>query len=103
MKNICNRKDMWLVANKNKYLKLAMKPNFKDGRKFTENVIGVEMGKIKIKIVKSKYLVQAALGLSKLLVYESHYDYIVPKYGLKLQLCYMYTDSFLYHIKMHHF
>lgn len=80
-----------------------MKPNFKDGRKFTENVIGVEMGKIKIKIVKSKYLVQAALSLSKLLVYESHYDYIVLKYGLKLQLCYMYTDSFLYHIKMHHF
>ena len=49
-----------------------MKPNFKDGRKFTENVIGVEMGKIKIKIVKSKYLVQAALGLSNLIMTTSY-------------------------------
>ena len=30
--------------------KLVMKPNFKDGRKFSENLMGVEMEKSKIKM-----------------------------------------------------
>ena len=67
-----------------------MKPNFKDGRKFSENLMGVEMGKCKIKMTKPVYLGQAILDLSKMIMYEFHYDYMLPKYGKKcLQLCYM--------------
>ena len=37
-------------------------------------------------------------------MYEFHYDYMVPKYGLeKLKLCYMYTDSLVYDIKTEDF
>ena len=33
-------------------------------------------------------------------MYKFHYDYILPKYGgNRLQLCYMDTESFVYHIK----
>ena len=32
-------------------------------------------------------------------MYEFHYDYIKPKYEGKLQLSYLDTDSFVYHIK----
>ena len=31
-------------------------------------------------------------------MYEFHYDYMRPKYGRKVKLCYMDTDSFAYEI-----
>ena len=53
---------------------------------------------------KPVYLGQAILDLSKVIMYEFHYDYMVPKYGLeKLKLCYMDTDSLVYHIKTNDF
>ena len=36
-------------------------------------------------------------------MYEFHYDYMVPKYGENLMLCYMDTDSLIYRIKMEDF
>ena len=99
MENIRNHKDMRLVTNKKKYRKLVMKPNFKGGRKFSENLMGVEIGKSKRKMKKPVYLGQAILDLSKLVMYEFHYEYMLPRYGDKVQLCYMGTDSFVYHIK----
>ena len=32
-------------------------------------------------------------------MYEFHYDYMVPKYGENLTICYMDTDSLVYRIK----
>ena len=39
------------------------------------------------------------LELSKILMYEFWYDYVKPKYGEKVKLCYMDTDSFIVYIK----
>ena len=36
-------------------------------------------------------------------MYEFHYDYMVPKYGKKLDLCYMDTDSLIYNIETEDF
>ena len=36
-------------------------------------------------------------------MYEFHYDYMKPKYKDKIKLCYMDTDSFIYHIKTEDF
>ena len=52
MENICNHKDMRLVANEKKCLRLAMKPNFKYGIKFSESLIGARMDKTTIKVMK---------------------------------------------------
>ena len=80
-----------------------MKPNFKFGVLFFENLIGCEMGKIKVVMNKPVYLGQAILDLSKIVMYEFHYDYMKPKYGKNLKLCYMDTDSLVYHIKTEDF
>ena len=66
--------------------------------------MGCEMGKIKVVMNKLVYLGQAILDLSKIVMYEFHYDYMVPKYSLeKLKLCYMDTDSLVYEIKTEDF
>ena len=81
-----------------------MKPNFKSGVLFGENLMGCEMGKVKVIMKKPVYLGQAILDLSKDVMYKFHYNYMVPKYGLeKLKLCYMDTDSLVYHIKTEDF
>ena len=62
------------------------------------------MGKIKVVMNKPVYLGQVILDLSKIIMYEFQYDYMVPKYGLeKLKLCYMDTDSLVYVIKTEDF
>ena len=61
------------------------------------------MGKIKVVMNKPVYLGQAILDLSKIIMYEFHYDYMLPKYGDKIKLCYMDTDSYVYDIKTEDF
>ena len=72
-----------------------MKPNLKDGRPFSKNLFAVKIGKTEIKMGRPLYLARAILDLSKMLTYEFHYDYMRPKYGSKVKLCFMDTDSFV--------
>ena len=65
--------------------------------------MGCEMGKIKVVMNKPVYLGQVILDLSKIVMYEFHYDYMRPKYNGNLKLCYMDTDSLVYHIKTEDF
>ena len=76
-----------------------MKPNFKSGTLFGTNLMGCEMGKIKVVMNKPVYLGQAILNLSKIVMYEFHYNYMKQKYDDdRLTLCYMDTDSLIYDI-----
>ena len=56
-------------------MKVVMKPNFKYGTLFGENLMGCEMGKIKVVMNKPVYLGQAMMNLSKIVMYEFHYNY----------------------------
>ena len=80
-----------------------MKPNFKSGMLFSKNLMGCEMGKTKVMMNKLVYLSQAILDLSKTVMYEFHYDYMLPKYGDNLKLCYMDTNLFIYDIQTEDF
>ena len=104
MENIRKHRNIKPVTTEEKYLRTGMKPNFKSGVLFGENLMGCEMGKIKVVMNKPVYLGQAILDLSKIVMYEFHYDYMVPKYSLeKLKLCYMDTDSLVYDVKIEDF
>ena len=48
MENIHRHRDIKLVNNKEKYLKTVMKPNFKSGTLIGPDLMGCEMGKIKV-------------------------------------------------------
>ena len=62
------------------------------------------MKKTKVKMNKPIYLGLSILEISsKTLMYEFWYDYIKPKYGDNVKLCYMDTDSFIMHIKTEDF
>ena len=99
MENIRKHRNIELVTNRKAYLKAVMKPNFKSGILFSENLMGCEMGKIKVVMNKPVYLGQAILDLSKIVMYEFHYDYMKQKYPEGLTLCYMDTDSLIYDIE----
>ena len=98
MENFRKHRNIKLVTTEEKYLKTVMKPSFKSGVLFGENLMGCEMGKIKVVRKKLVYLGQAILDLSKIVMYEFHYDYMRPKFK-DSQLCYMDTDSLIYDIK----
>ena len=46
MENIRKHRNIKLVTNREAYLKLVMKPNFKSGTLFSKNLMGCEIGKI---------------------------------------------------------
>ena len=62
MENIRKHKDIKLATNAKDYLKNVMKPNFKSRVLFGENLMGCEMGKIKVVMNKPVYLGQANEG-----------------------------------------
>ena len=103
MENIRHHRDIKLVNNRKDYLKAVMRPNFKSGTLLGPNLMGCEMGKIKVVMNKPVYLGQAILDLNKLIMYEFHYNYMLPKYGDNIKLCYMDTDSFIYDIEIKDF
>ena len=98
MENIRKHTNIKLITNRVAYLKPVMKPNFKSGVLFGENLMGCKMGKIKVIMNKPVYLGQAILDLSKIVMYEFHYDYMKQKYPEGLTLCYRDTDSLIYDI-----
>ena len=62
------------------------------------------MGKIKVVMNRPIYLGQAILDISKIVMYEFHYDYMKPKYNDgNLTLWYMDTDSLICSIKTDNF
>ena len=104
MENIRKHRNIKLVTTEEKYFHAVMHPNFKSGVLFGENLMGCEMGKIKVVMNKPVYLGEVILDLSKIVMYEFYYDHMVPKYGLEeLKLCYMGTDSLEYDIKTEDF
>ena len=61
--------------------------------------MAIEMKKTRVKIAKPLYLGMSILDISKKLMYEFWYDYIVPKYGDRVKLCYTDIDTYIINIK----
>ena len=103
MENIRNHRDIKLVTTDKKRSKLVSEPNYHTINLISQDLSIIEMKKTKIKMSKPIYVGLAILEISKTLMYEFWYDYMKPKYGNKVKLCYADTDSFIINIKTNDF
>ena len=86
--NVRKHIDIKLVSTYKRRNPLVSEPNYHATKWFSENLLAIEMKKIKVKMNKPVYQ-----GLSTLEIrYEFWYDYIKPKYQDNAKLCYMDTD-----------
>ena len=103
MENIRNRVDVKLVNNRGAAEKLSAKPNFEKATIFDEGLVAIHMKRTKLKFNKPVYCGMAILDLSKSLMYDFHYGYILPKYGKNQKLLFTDTDSLCYEIETEDF
>ena len=100
MEKIRKHRDIKLVTDK-KRSKLVSEPNYRTMNYISKDLSITDMNKIKM--TKPIYLELSILDISKILMYEFWYDYMKPKYGNDVKLCYMDMDSFIMSIKTNDF
>ena len=103
MESVRKHRDIKLLTADKKRSKLVSEPNYHMMNYISEDLSIIEMKRTKVKMNKPIYLGLSILEISKLLMYEFCYDYMKPKYGDDVKLCYMDTDSFIMNIKTEDF
>ena len=99
MQNVRKQRDIKLVTtDEGKRNKLVSEPNYHTTKRFSENLLAMEIRKTKVKMNKPIYLSMSILDISKMPMYNFWYDYFKPKYGDKAKLRYTDTDNFIIHI-----
>ena len=99
MENVRKHRDMKLVTTDKRRNQLISEPNYYTTKYFSENLMAIEMKKIKVKMNKPVYLGMSILDVCKTLMYDFWYNYVKPRYQDKVKLCYMDTESFAIHFK----
>lgn len=99
MENIRNRVDVRLATTEKEAKKLISQPNYNHRTIFNEHLAAIHMKKTKLLFNKPVYLGMCILDLSKILMYDFHYNYIKVKYGEKAKLLFTDTDSLAYEIE----
>ena len=94
MKNVRNRIDVKLLSNKRDYLKWTSKPSFMPHKIFDYDLVVIRKHRVTLTLNKLAYTGMRILELSKVLMYEFHYDYIENRYGNNSKLLFTDTDSF---------
>ena len=99
MGNIRKHSNIKLVAIDKKRNKLVSEPTYHTIIYISEDLSIIEMNQTRVKMNKPIYLGLSILDISKILMYKFWYDYVKPKYGNRVKLCYMDTYSFIMSIK----
>ena len=92
MESLRKHRDIKLVKTEKRGNELVSEPNYHAIKSFSENLVVIEMRKTKIKMNKPLYVGMIMLDTIKILMYEIWYEYLKPKYGDKIGLCYIDID-----------
>ena len=99
LENVRNHVDVKLVTSKEEAKKWICKPNFSRFTIYNKHFAAIHMLKKKVVQNKPRYVGFTVLELSKLHMYNFHYNYIIPKYGDRAKLLFTDTDSLMYEIE----
>ena len=98
MESLRKRIDVKLVSEQIQAERRIAKPAFESFRIVNEDLTMVKTRVTKIFWDKPTYIGFCVLELSKLLMYEFHYDYILPTYKTDAKLLFTDTDSLCYEL-----
>ena len=99
MENLRKRVDVRLVINEKKLDKLTTKPTYVSFKIFNKNLMAVHKVKETLTLNRPTYVGICILDLSKMIMYDFHYNYIKKKYNNRARLLFTDTDSLTYEIE----
>ena len=97
IENQRKRMNVKFINHKKTYQKCVNKPNFTSHKLFDKDFVAVHCVKTILTLSKPIYVGFCILELSKLLMYQIHYDYVLKTFDAKL--LFTDTDSLVYEIK----
>ena len=90
-------KDIKIARVGEKAKKLVSRPQYNQHTLYDENLVAIQLKRTSVEMNKPRYIGQAILEISKLVMYDFHYNFIMSKYP-KAKLLFTDTDSFCYWI-----
>jgi hypothetical protein len=99
MENVRKRIRYELVNDKKRYQKLVNDVTFKDCDIISDNLVGISRSKTTVVLDKPIIVGFSVLELSKVLMYDFHYNVMKKRYGENLKLLFTDTDSLCYEIQ----
>ena len=99
MENLRNRIDVRLVSSKKRLFKMDIKTKLYITKIFDNDLVGIRKNKVTLTLIKPAYVEMCVLDLSKVLMYDFHYDCIKNKYGSNSRLLFTDFESLMYKIK----
>ena len=98
IENIRKRINVKLINNKKIYQKIVNNLNFISQKIIDKDFVAVHCSKKVLALSKPNYVGFCILELTKLLMYQFHYDYVLKTFN-DIKLLFTDTDSLVYEIK----
>ena len=86
-----------VVRDVEKAKKLVASPLYKQHSTYDEDMVAIQLKKSVVHLNKPRYIGMVVLDISKLIMYQFHYEYLMPRYP-EAKLLFTDTDSFCYWI-----
>jgi hypothetical protein len=96
MENVRKYRDIRLLAEQSKVDRCVASPLFQEIQEFGGGLFALSLENAVVNLNKPIYVGFSVLDLSKLLMYQFHYEYIVEKFGNRAKLLFTDTDSLCY-------
>jgi len=96
MENVKVRSNIQLITDAKRFLTLVSKPQLETFKILNENTVLINRIKLSVLLDKPIYARFCILEISKVLMYNFHYDVIVKRYGDNARLLFTDTDSLCY-------